>query len=62
MRFPKTSKISGSDKAIITYFPLIAEIYRFDRNGVITENIVRDLILTSVEEKEECRVQWGHCF
>lgn len=52
MRFPKTSKISGSDKATITYFPLIAEIYRFDRNGVITENIVRDLILTSVEEKE----------
>ena len=52
MRFPKTSKISGSDKATVTYFPLIAEIYRFERNGVITENIVRDLILTSVEEKE----------
>lgn len=52
MRFPKTSKISGTDKTIITHFPLIAEIYRFDRNGVITENIVRDLILTSVEEKE----------
>ena len=52
MRFPKTSKISGSNKTTITYFPLIAEIYRFDRNGVITEDIVRDLILTSVEEKE----------
>lgn len=52
MRFPKTSKISGTSKATITYFPLIAEIYRFDRNGVITEDIVRDLILTSVEEKE----------
>lgn len=52
MRFPKTIKDLSSNKSRIAYFPLIAEIYRFDRNGALTEEIVRDLILTSVEEKE----------
>lgn len=52
MRYSKTIKDSSSAQSRVVYFPLIAEIYRFDRNGVLTEDIVRDLILTSVEEKE----------
>lgn len=52
MKYPKVIPDVDTKKSREVFFPLIAEVYRFDRNGVVTENVVRDLILTSVEEKE----------
>ena len=53
MKYPKVIPDVDTKKSREVFFPLIAEVYRFDRNGVVTENVVRDLILTSVEEKED---------
>lgn len=52
-----TRHLTLNDKArnkseSIVFSPLMVEIYRFDRLGNTTESIIRNLILTDIEEKE----------